>query len=448
MSDNQSAPKRLAPQESSRMIGADIVRIAACFSVISIHFLLNSKFYDYPINETNMYIMLVMRMLFSICVPLFIILTGYLLVNRTLSLSHYGKGMKVIWIYLLCSLACILYKLYICHAGTWDKHLKDILVFQAAPYSWYIEMYIGLFLLIPFLNLIYRNLPSRKWKIALVITLLALNSIPKFANSFNFTDPGWWSDPTISTQYQRILPRWWYYNTYPLAYYFIGAYLREYGLRLNGIVHRVLIVVTLGLSTLFELWRSGSGNFNWGVGSEWDFLLTVILASLIFALLVQKPYRHMPRLLAKVIRYVSGLTLSIFMVSYIFDDILYKILKKNVPHIPDRLWSYFWIVPAVFLASMAISAVIDLIYRIVSMICRDIRNRFRPSRKAPAHAEPAPVRGEPAADALSDQNEPEFIPDPAGDMQESDAAVENVPESDTDVIFEGPDMDLRSETHV
>ena len=377
MSEKSPAPQRLAPQDSSRMIGPDVVRIAACFSVIAIHFLLNIGFYKVPIEGTNMHIMLLMRMLFSVCVPMFMILTGYLMVNRTLSIRHYGKGMRVIWIFLLCSLACIVYKIYIRDVGTWGTNLKDILIYWAAPYSWYIEMYIGLFLLIPFLNLIYKNLPSKGWKIALVITLLALNAIPKFVNGFNFTQEGWWSDPTLSTQYQRILPRWWSYNTYPLAYYFIGAYLREYGLKLNGILHRVLIVLTLGLSFLYQKWRSGKGVFAEGLGSEWDFLLTVILSTLVFALIVQKPYRRVSDGTAKFIRYISGLTLSMFMVSYIFDDTFYRILNQKVPVVQDRLVWFLVIVPAVFLASMALSAVLDLIYRLIAMLCGDIRDMLK-----------------------------------------------------------------------
>lgn len=396
MSD-ASAVHTLQPHNSTRNVGADVLRIAACFSVISIHFLMNIKFYEAPIKGTNMYIMLVMRMLFSVCVPMFIILTGYLMVNRPLSAAHYGKGMKVVWIYLLASLACIIFKIYFLNPGApvspdaWKDNLKDILIFRAAPYSWYIEMYFGLYLLIPFLGVLYRALPSRGWKIALIVSLLALNSIPKLLNSFDFETPGWWNDPTLSTQYQRIVPRFWYYNTYPLPYFFIGAYLREYGLRMNGVLHRVLIVVTLGLSTLFELWRSGGGKFDWGVGSDWDFLLTVVLTTLIFALIVQKPYRRMPKPLTKVIRYVSGLTLSMFMVSYIFDELFYKILKEKVPSMPDRLPYYFIIVPAVFLASAALSAVIDLIYRFFGIICSDIKGRVKMSRAkaAPAHAGPA-----------------------------------------------------------
>ena len=47
-----------------------------------------------------------------------------------------------------------------------------LLDFTGAPYSWYIEMYLGLFLLIPFLNILYNNLASQRHKQILVITFV------------------------------------------------------------------------------------------------------------------------------------------------------------------------------------------------------------------------------------------------------------------------------------
>ena len=405
MSDKPNpSPALSAPLSAERNVGADIVRILACFLVMSIHFLLHIGFYKYYILGVNMHIMLVMRMFFSICVPLFILLTGYLMVNKPLSARHYAKGMRVVWIYLLACAACIAYQIIFRGMGTWDSHFWDILNFKAAPYSWYIEMYLGLYLMIPFLNILYRHLPNKKWKLALVLTFVALNSLPKLLNSFHFLTPDWWTNPLVTDQYQKLVPGWWYYNTYPLTYYFIGAYLREYGLRLNGVVHRVLILFTLGLSTLFELWRSGGQTFSWGVGSEWDFLLTLILAVLVFSLLVQKDYSRLPGKLKGFLKYLSGLTLSMFLVSYIFDEEFYKILNELIPSAPNRLPAYFVIVPAVFLASMALAAALDLIYRLLRLIGEDIKSRVRLSRKTAV--------SEDAAESLPDADK-----DIANDLQ-------------------------------
>ena len=62
-----------------RSPAADIIRIFAFFCVVSVHFFLNSKFYDYPTEGKTMLVMTICRSFFMICVPLFLLLSGYLL---------------------------------------------------------------------------------------------------------------------------------------------------------------------------------------------------------------------------------------------------------------------------------------------------------------------------------------------------------------------------------
>ena len=65
--------------------------------------------------------------------------------------------------------------------------ILNVLNFSAAPYSWYIEMYLGLFLLIPFLNIVYNAMPSQKSKIWLILTFVILTSLPPVLNIYNFS---------------------------------------------------------------------------------------------------------------------------------------------------------------------------------------------------------------------------------------------------------------------
>ena len=69
----------------------DIIRIFSLFCVIAVHFFLNSGFYDEIVVEKRMYIMSIFRSFFIICVPMFIMLTGYLVNGKTLSKKYY-KG--------------------------------------------------------------------------------------------------------------------------------------------------------------------------------------------------------------------------------------------------------------------------------------------------------------------------------------------------------------------
>ncbi|MBQ6153224.1 MAG: acyltransferase family protein [Ruminococcus sp.] len=359
--------------EKSRMIAPDILRLFACFSVISIHFFLNSKFYDAPIDSFNMYVMLIARLFFSTCVPLFMILTGYLMCNKTLSKKHYAKGMKVVWMYLLSTLVIVIYRLYIGHTlQNWMDVLWGTLRFNAAPYAWYVEMYLGLYLLIPFLNILYHNINSKRWKVILIITCFALNSLPQIINVYNFVQSGWWSDPSSSTDYQKLIPQWWMYG-YPVTYYFIGCYLREYGLNINRWIRRGMLVLSLAAYFFYCMWRASGKSFPWGQWTGWEFPLTMFNAAIIASLVLEKEFRRTPSVLAKVISYLSGLSLPAFLVSYIFDTVYYPILNNSVQKIPDRMWGYFWIVPAVFFSSIAVSIVIDLVYRFFCFLFRSVK---------------------------------------------------------------------------
>ena len=149
----------------NRNTSLDLIRITATFFVICIHSYFQNGFYSLQINGVYFYLLSVFRNLFLSCVPLFLILTGYLMNKKTLS-KHYYKGiLKTLCVYFLASCITVIFKIYILKE---EFIFKDLFLgltgFQLTPYAWYIEMYIGLFLLIPFLNLSYNSLQTKQQK--------------------------------------------------------------------------------------------------------------------------------------------------------------------------------------------------------------------------------------------------------------------------------------------
>ena len=68
--------------KSSRIAGIDIIKALAAFFVVSVHFLLNTNFYEMRLNGKGMIILTAVRHLLLICVPLFLLATGYLNRNK------------------------------------------------------------------------------------------------------------------------------------------------------------------------------------------------------------------------------------------------------------------------------------------------------------------------------------------------------------------------------
>ena len=144
---------------NTRNSAMDIIRIVAVFTVISIHFFLHNGFYSQTVKGTEMYIMVLMRTFFSVCVPLFIILTGYLMSSKTLSKKYYSGIVNTLIVFVLATIVCMVFiSIKYGDQFTFKDFILNTLNFKGANYSWYIEMYFGLFLIIPFLNLAYNNL--------------------------------------------------------------------------------------------------------------------------------------------------------------------------------------------------------------------------------------------------------------------------------------------------
>ena len=91
--------ERIAP--TGRFTAPDVARVIACACVPSLHFLLHSGFYSLPVTDAPTFIMLGMRTVFMCSVPLFVLLTGWLMANKTPSRAYYAKGNKTLFSILL-----------------------------------------------------------------------------------------------------------------------------------------------------------------------------------------------------------------------------------------------------------------------------------------------------------------------------------------------------------
>lgn len=161
----------------TRNVGLDIIRSFAILFVIAGHFLMNTLFNSSIFEGGALFIQAVAKMLFIIGVPLFILLTGYLNTNKSINKKYYKGGIRVIISYLLFSLITIIFRKYYLHESlSWIQWGLKVLDFSAIPYGWYIEMWIGLFLLTPFLNLLYKAIPDQKQKLILIGTLYIIHN--------------------------------------------------------------------------------------------------------------------------------------------------------------------------------------------------------------------------------------------------------------------------------
>lgn len=333
----------------------DLVRLFALSCVVAVHFFGNIEFYTQPVNCLSMYVMTCMRNALMVCVPLFIVLTGYLMGGKTPSRAYYRGIVKTLATYALASVAVLFYRSRMFGvAFTPGSIAIGILSFKAAPYAWYVEMYIGLFLLIPFVNVLYNGLATRGQKQALLATLLALTVLPSVMNIWRFDLSGWWRMPSVSADYVKLVPQWWE-DLYPLTYYVVGRYLREYPLRLKKRTTALLIVVLSAASGLFVCYRMRGGAFASASFSEYASAHNAALTVLWFHLIASLPLSRLPEKGKRALALLSDCTLGAYLLSYICDQQFFIWLRAAQPDVHLRLLAFPLAVPVVLCGSLALS---------------------------------------------------------------------------------------------
>ena len=339
-----------------RNINIDLVKTIAVFSVISVHFFSNAGFYDKVISK-NMYLGVLFRTLFMICVPLFMITTGYLMKNKMLSKKYYLGINRVLIIYLLDAILYLGYNNIYNGESFSIKHIiKSILSFEIG-YSWYVEMYIGLFLLIPFINLIYNNLKTKKEKQILILTMLILTS---FQGIFNIK--------------YSLIPDWWT-NIYPLTYYFIGCYLNEYKINIKAYKNILLFLACLTISSVINIYISKENIFVWGIYNDWCSILNLLTSSLVFIFIVNLDLQKLNIKIKRIILKISELSFGMYLASWLADNYIYINVFPRLAFCSIK--NYIIAVPLIIILSISLSMIINLIYKTIDKyIISKIRDRI------------------------------------------------------------------------
>lgn len=378
-----------AANGTQRDIGLDLTRILAFLAVPSVHFFLNSTYYDTAIVGPRMALMTVMRTAFMVCVPLYMLLSGYLSAGKHIPLTrpgllgYYKKLLPIFLTYALSTGVILLYRvLWLGEEQTIRSAVKNLLSFQ--QYSWYMNMYFGLLLLTPFLNALWQSLATPAARRALLAVLLVLTVLPGMVNIYHLHSAETLLHPWLSTSYDQLVPDWWQ-RLYPITYYFLGGYLRAHvdikRLR-TGRLAALLLLAVLCFGG-YNVWRNQGIPFVWGSWCDWGSLQNVVDTVLVFLLLNSIRYSTPPTSITRFTGYLSKLTLGAYLVSWIPDNYLYTMLKSAVPSVTDQLNYFPLTVGGTILISLLLAAVVECC---VSLLMRLLRRSAKAGTAGTAQA--------------------------------------------------------------
>ncbi len=323
----------------NRKSGLDVVRCVALIFIIGVHFFYHNGYYWEKQVGIEMFIAGFVRWLTFSCVPMFIVLTGYLKAEKTMNMEHYKGIVAVLVTWVVTSIICIIFKEAYLHKGqSLAKNIVDFVQFKGADYAWYIELYIGLFMLIPFLNEMFGWNKNKKYHVIFMLTLILTVFVPSLINDVT----------------GEILPNY-FVSLWPFAYYFFGCFIRKYQPHINKFVCLGVIVVFSVIRSARTYLSAGGGNFYDGIGGGYsDFyvgIITVFLVLMLYDLNINIGW------LRKILAHVSKRALHIYLLSSIADALINPLLKGyNDP--PHYYWGFPFRVISVFLISLLMSEVV------------------------------------------------------------------------------------------
>ena len=331
--------KIIDEKKKNRQPGLDIVRIIASISVVAVHFYLNSNYYQTPLQGEKMFIMTCGRWLFMICVPLFMMLTGYLKCHKTLSGAHYKSLIPILVSYVIIAVVKVIVSNIYYGEGfyTIKSALKAIATYQIA---WYVGMYVGLMLIIPFLNKLIENMSQREF-------LWMLGSFALIACVF----------PVV----QYVVPSYWQ-AIYPIVYYFAGAYIREYRPKVNKwLCFAALILMSLINGTISYL-AAGGEFFRTDVLASVDSgysVITVAVSTVAVFLMFYDSFDSLRSHRGTVLETISSASLEIYLFTGVFDVIIFSFLKQTYTMATEFFWLFFITVPINFICSTICGVIVN-----------------------------------------------------------------------------------------
>jgi len=240
--------------------------------------------------------------------------TGYLMKDKTYSEDYFIKLLPVIGIYALTAAVYTFFDMRVVNEEYLGKLFENI--FSFSHYAWYVNLYIGLYMLIPFLNAGFNSLTSRKNQVVVLGILVLFTIVPPTLSLLNNNEQNFMILP-------HIIPDYWK-GLWPITYYLLGAFLAS-SKKKSSFKELVFVIFILDILSVFGLAAISETTF----GIEYTVLPVFLLSSLIFYSVIHLKVSIKNEWLKRVVLFISKNTLPIYLLSVIGDYYWYpKMVEK------------------------------------------------------------------------------------------------------------------------
>lgn len=302
--------------EKPRYAFIDTLRVLACFLVIVNHtipmvFLAVTPSFTWFTSMTYFYIS-------KVSVPVFVMIAGYTMLDKQ---DDYKKSMQRV-VRMIAALFLFSFPYYLLQCIVGDRvnygvmdYISSVLQNPLTVAFWYLHMYIGLMLMLPFVQKLAANLTKKDCQIFIGITLFVAGTMPMIEHLFPTAAYSKLVDLAVFDSYISML--------------FIGHYIKKYVVptkRLTivaGICYVACIVFSVCM-TFHEYHRNGGTDYLFY--DDRVFLANVLEAACFFYLIQQITLKEKA---AKIMKIIAGCTFGIYLIQdmvYGLTQVIYRTL--------------------------------------------------------------------------------------------------------------------------
>lgn len=347
-----------------RETGIDVLKTVGCFSVIALHY--TSYYYDTTTKWGSYIVLNSIRWFVFGCIGFFILATGYLNCNKKFKKSYYIKLIPTIMIFFVYSILSQLVITPFDGMQSFWRYIDDGInwyFWGGNSYYWYMNFYIPFFLIIPFLNIIVKNISKKdfQWFIILIIIIISLPSFIEIVGDF------WEPIKKSGIKLSSYFPA----DSFPFIYYFIGAYLRKYK---NQTKHKLIIIVILITSLVFHScldWiylQKYQNHFEIGqhvyTFNSYGNIFTIVSCTLFMICMIGLNFKS--NIIKRIFAFLSAHTLEIYLGLMIADKIVQRFCERIGFSIGFSIMSFFvW-----FFGELIITICLALLIKLLRVLFR------------------------------------------------------------------------------
>lgn len=342
--------------KTERNINIEILRSLSMFMILILHFFNHGQILERMNNELNLSNVMIisLEVLSIVAVNVFVLISGYFLCKSKFNIKKIIKLISEVWIYsIILGAILILTK-------TIDINLKNI-IYILLPFLtqryWFVNAYILMLLLSPFLNNFITTISKEKFKLLMFLLFIINSVLPIGIKS------------SVSLSSANSLP--WFINLY-----FMASYIRIYGLKHNNKNNYLLIYsITNIIFIIFAIIV-----FEFGHISKLMYILkynlpfTYISSLSLFMVFLNLKFDY-NKITNKIIRFISSSTFSIYIIheNHFIRDLLWTKWLKVPKYFNKYGFIYMFVaLICVFLICILIDKIISLIYNKLNFNCRYI----------------------------------------------------------------------------